>query len=115
MPIKLVSNGGPDEVGPVGVEALLDEEIDMAEVDIAEVDRDLLAVCRLGPKFVYIARHSSHPSPSGWMAELANSSPSLSFPELSLLGPAQDLCLIERLGRTDWEPLRRDLKPDPQC
>ena len=31
------------------------------------------------------------------------------------LGPAQDLCLIERLGRTDWEPLRRDLKPDPQC
>jgi hypothetical protein len=32
-----------------------------------------------------------------------------------VLGPAQDLCLIERLGRTDWEPLRCDLKPDPQC
>jgi hypothetical protein len=34
---------------------------------------------------------------------------------IALLGPAQDLCLIERLGRTDWEPLRRGLKPDPQC
>ena len=44
MPVKLVSNGCPDEVGPIGVEALLDEEIDMAEVDIAKVDRDLLAI-----------------------------------------------------------------------
>ena len=32
-----------------------------------------------------------------------------------ITGPAQDLCLIERLGRTDWELIRRDLKPDPQC
>ena len=44
VPIELVSNGCPDEIGPIGVEALLHEEIDMAQVDIAEVDRDLLAV-----------------------------------------------------------------------
>jgi hypothetical protein len=31
------------------------------------------------------------------------------------MGPVQDLCLIERLGRTDWEPLRRDLKFNPPC
>jgi hypothetical protein len=31
------------------------------------------------------------------------------------LGPAQDLCLFERLGRTDWALIRRDLKPYPQC
>jgi hypothetical protein len=30
------------------------------------------------------------------------------------LGSAQDLRLIERLGRTDWEPFRGDLKPSPR-
>jgi hypothetical protein len=64
VPIELVSNGCPDEVGPVGVEALLDEEIDMAQVDITQVDRDLLTIRSLGSKFVYIVGHR-HP-PYGW-------------------------------------------------
>ena len=44
VPFKLVANGGPDEVGPVGVKTFLNEKIDMAQVDKAQVDRDLLAV-----------------------------------------------------------------------
>ena len=84
MPIKLVSNGCPDEVGPVGVEALLDEEIDMAEVNIAEVDRDLFAIGSLRSKFVYVGRHSRHPiticMDGKWMAHVASSSPGIVFP-----------------------------------
>src|SRR5438874_13598201 len=39
---ELVADGGADEVGAVGVEALLDEQVDLAEIDRAEVDGDLL-------------------------------------------------------------------------
>ena len=67
VPIKLVSDGRPDEVGPVGVEALLDEEIDMAEVDIAEVDRDLLAVRALGRSSCTLFAIFAILSPSVWM------------------------------------------------
>jgi hypothetical protein len=67
VPIELVANGRPDEVGPVGVKALLDQEINMAEIDIAEVNRDLLAVSGLWPKFVQVVRHPIIPSPSAWM------------------------------------------------
>ena len=41
---ELVADRRPDEVGPVGEEPLLHQEVDPAEVDVAEVDRDLLAV-----------------------------------------------------------------------
>ena len=68
VPFKLVANGGPDEVGSVGVESLLHHEVDMAEVHIAEVDGDLLAVGGLGPQFVYIVGHflPSYSHPHGW-------------------------------------------------
>lgn len=61
MPIKLVSNGRPDEVGPVGVEALMNKEIDVAQVDIAKIDRDLFTVRGFRPKFVDVTRHINHP------------------------------------------------------
>ena len=47
MPLDLVANGGADEVGAIGVEPLLHQEIDVTQVDITEVDRDLLGVARL--------------------------------------------------------------------
>jgi hypothetical protein len=39
----------------------------MAQFDIAQVDRDLLTIRSLGPKFVYIVGHR-YP-PDGWWVE----------------------------------------------
>ncbi|KZS00515.1 Uncharacterized protein APZ42_003156 [Daphnia magna] len=44
--VELVADRGPDEVGAVGIEALLDQEVDMAQVDVTQVDRQLLAIRR---------------------------------------------------------------------
>ena len=44
MPLDLVADGGADEVGPVRVEAVLDQQVDVAEIDVAEVDGDLFGV-----------------------------------------------------------------------
>ena len=44
MPFELASNRRADEIGPVLVKAVLDHQIDMAKIDVAEIDRDLLAV-----------------------------------------------------------------------
>src|SRR3954467_6195149 len=57
MPLDLVANGGADEVGAIGVEPLLHQEIDMPEIDITEVDRDLLGIAGLGAEFVDIVGH----------------------------------------------------------
>ena len=38
---KLVADRRANEVGSVGIKALLHQQIDMAEVDVTEVDRDL--------------------------------------------------------------------------
>ncbi len=43
--------------GAVGVEAVAHHQVDAAEVDEAEIDRDLLAVRHLGPQLVNGARH----------------------------------------------------------
>ena len=42
MTVELIADGGPDEVGAVGVESLLHQEVDMAKIDVAEINRDLL-------------------------------------------------------------------------
>ena len=41
MSQKLVANRRANEVGSVGIKALLHQQIDMAEVYVTEVDRDL--------------------------------------------------------------------------
>ncbi|MNJ61975.1 hypothetical protein D3C77_577900 [compost metagenome] len=38
---KLVTDGGADQIGPIGVEALLNQKINLAQVDITQVERDL--------------------------------------------------------------------------
>jgi len=50
VPLHLIADCSADEVGAVGVETVPHEEINVAEVDIAEIDRDLLAFAAgLGP------------------------------------------------------------------
>ena len=57
MPVDLVANGGADEVGAIGVKALLDQQIDVTQVDKTKVDRDLLGVAGLGAEFVDVVGH----------------------------------------------------------
>src|SRR5689334_23219689 len=69
MPFDLVPDGGADKVGAIGVKAVLDQQIDMAEIDIAEVDGDLLGFATaLRSQLMYIVRHllTIH-NPSTWM------------------------------------------------
>src|SRR5215212_4042641 len=61
MAIELVTDGRSDEVGAVRVEPVLHHQIDMAEINVAEIDRDLLTIRRLGAKLAHIVSHSAHP------------------------------------------------------
>ena len=62
MAVKLVANGCSDKVRTIGVEPLLHEEVDMTEVDVAEVDRDLLAIAWPWSKLTYVVDHLCHPA-----------------------------------------------------
>src|SRR5580704_12500268 len=44
---ELGANGGADEVRSVGVEAFLDQEIDLSEVDESQVDGDFFGLLTL--------------------------------------------------------------------
>jgi hypothetical protein len=61
MAFELVSNRGADEIGPVRVKAVPDHQIDMAKIDVAEIDRDLFGIARLWPKLMHILCHLFHP------------------------------------------------------
>jgi hypothetical protein len=65
----LVADGGADQVGAVGVEPFLHKKIDLAEVDEAHVDRDLL-VDGLGVGGGAEGWHDAILPPSTWMFKL---------------------------------------------
>src|SRR5271157_576198 len=67
MPVELVADGRADEIGPVRVETVLHQQIDMTEIDIAEIDRDLLAIRPSGPKVMNVVGHATISSPSTGM------------------------------------------------
>src|SRR5260370_36632952 len=54
---ELVADCGSNEIGPVGVKALLNHQIDMAKGDITEMDRDLLAISGLWSQLMHILGH----------------------------------------------------------
>src|SRR4029079_12785554 len=62
---KLVADRRADEVGAVGVKPFLDQQIDMAEVDIAEIDGDLFGLTRFVPQSNDLGGH--YLTPSIWM------------------------------------------------
>src|ERR1700745_1622488 len=57
VPIELVTNGRADEVGPIRIKTLLHHQIDVAKVDIAEVDGDLFGVTASRTQLVDCAGH----------------------------------------------------------
>jgi hypothetical protein len=42
VPLNLVSNGGPYQIGSIGIKTFFDQEIDLAEINVPEIDRYLL-------------------------------------------------------------------------
>ena len=61
MALELVPDRRPDEIGPVRIETFLHHEIDVTEIDIAKVDRDLLGIGSPGSQFAYIIGQRKHP------------------------------------------------------
>jgi hypothetical protein len=43
---KLVTDRRPNEVGAVGIKAFLHQQIDVAKIDVTQVDRDLFRFAR---------------------------------------------------------------------
>src|SRR5260370_11218502 len=62
VPIELVANCGPNEVGSVGVKPILHHQVDVSEGDIAGTDGDLLAVADFRPQLPHPADHRQLPS-----------------------------------------------------
>jgi hypothetical protein len=56
---------GPNEVGPVRIETFLHHEVDLPEVDVAEIDRDLFAVSGLWAELMHLG-HYHHSHLAGW-------------------------------------------------
>jgi hypothetical protein len=56
---KPVTDRGPNEVGAIGIEALLHQQIDVAEVDVPQVDRDLFRLARFVAKLMNFGGHRS--------------------------------------------------------
>ena len=69
---ELIPDRRPDEIRPVRIEPLLHHEIDVTEVDIAKVDRDLLGVGGPGSQLAHIISHESthFNHPMGWYADV---------------------------------------------
>src|SRR6185437_3372792 len=61
MAFELVSNCRSNEISPVGVKTVLHHEVDVAENDVAEIDRDLFALTRLRSQLMHIVGHAYHP------------------------------------------------------
>ena len=64
---QLVADGGADEVGPVGVEALVHQEVDLTEVDRAQVERELLGFA--GHEYSLSFLRTSKDHPMGWYGD----------------------------------------------
>jgi hypothetical protein len=63
---ELIADCGSNEIGPVRVETLLHHEVDLPEVDVTEIDRDLLAV-GLWAELMYLGHNIAIRYPSVWM------------------------------------------------
>src|SRR5512141_1131627 len=63
---KPVADSGPNEVGKVGIEAFLHQQIDVAEVDVTKVDRDLFRLARFVAEPMNLCRHCVLHHLSGW-------------------------------------------------
>src|SRR5690242_10171315 len=67
---ELIPDRRPNEIGAVRIKALPDHEIDLAQVDVTDVDRDLLGIARLRAQIPNVVRvHAAISRPSSWMID----------------------------------------------
>src|SRR5262249_19752810 len=68
VPVELVANSRPNEIGPIRIKSLLHHQIDVAEIDVAEADGELLGVTAPRPQLMDWRRHRipSDIHPHGW-------------------------------------------------
>ncbi|MET4155681.1 hypothetical protein ABIC05_008045 [Bradyrhizobium sp. RT7a] len=60
--LELIADRRPDEIRAIRIEPVIHHQIDVAQVDEAEIDGDLFGFRRLRPQFLNIRRHSfRHP------------------------------------------------------
>jgi hypothetical protein len=71
MSRELVADRGANEVAAVGIEAFLHQQIDLPEVDVAEVEGDLLVDRSRGGRQRASGWHAAILTPSTWMMQLA--------------------------------------------
>src|SRR6266446_6003463 len=73
MAIEVVADRGSDEIRPVRVEPLLNHQVDVPEIHVAEIDRNFLAIADFGSKLTDVVGHvlPSRCHPDGWYMELA--------------------------------------------
>src|ERR1700751_996431 len=62
VPFELIANCGSNEIGPVRVETLLHHEVDLTEVNVTEIDRDLLAVGSFWAELMHNRSHVHRPN-----------------------------------------------------
>jgi len=58
--VELVADGSADKVGTVRVKAVLDHQVDLAKVNMTEVDGDLLGVAGLRSQFAHVVSHRTY-------------------------------------------------------
>src|SRR5690349_6257542 len=63
---ELGADGRADEIGAVGIEAFLHQQVDLSEVHQSQVDSDLLGLLALTPGHPYIISWPSPYHPYGW-------------------------------------------------
>jgi hypothetical protein len=63
---ELVADRRPDEVGAIGVEALMHQQIDMAKVNESDIDGNFLSLARLVSQ-LYFSGHDPPQIPSAQM------------------------------------------------
>ena len=63
MPVggELVADCRPDQVGAIGVKTFVDQQIDMAKIDISDVDRDFLGLARPIPQPMHVSSQNGPP------------------------------------------------------
>jgi hypothetical protein len=59
--VELVTDCRPDQVGAIGVETFVDQQIDTAKVDISNVNRDFLGLARFVSQPMHISGQSRSP------------------------------------------------------
>jgi len=66
---QLAADGCSDEIGAIGVETFLHEQIDLPEIDVPEIDRDLLRIGFFAPRLNYFRLYHpvTIPRPSNQM------------------------------------------------